>query len=160
LAYAPFSLQRRLIEGIWVGLVALALSALDGKNIRVSLRQLIPLTLVFPSTLFLLVGGISAVAQPTEPLFLPVGEIEVFRYMEANALPNAVVLAAYETSNALPAWAPVQVLIGHGPESADMKTLSPRVANFYQSATSDFERLELLDSFNISYVFWGLHELP
>ena len=36
LAYAPFNLQRRLLEGMWVALVTLALVAIEGWRSRSS----------------------------------------------------------------------------------------------------------------------------
>jgi len=158
LIYAPYPLQRRLAEGYWVILVALALvffDRLDGKK-TIALRWL--LGLAFPTTLFLLLGGANAVRTPEVPIFRPRAEVAAFRFLDEYAASDAVVLTSYETGNALPAWAPVFVVIGHGPESVGLAELAPRVARFYQGDSSDDERLGLLAEFDVDYVFWGPEE--
>jgi hypothetical protein len=79
----------------------------------------------------------------------------LFEYLQAQAPPGAAVLAAYETSNPMPAWAPVRVLIGHGPESIHLAELKPQVEAFYTFGMTDQQRLELIRRFDVRYVFWG-----
>jgi uncharacterized membrane protein len=69
-----------------------------------------------------------------------------------------VVLAPYADSNALPAWAPLRVLVGHGPESVGPKQLAAGVFNFYERRISDEQRLQLLSNYDVDYVFWGPNE--
>jgi uncharacterized membrane protein len=66
-----------------------------------------------------------------------------------------VVLCAYDTGNALPAWAPVFVVIGHSTESVGIANITPRLIEFYQDDTKDTDRLALLDEFGVDFVFWG-----
>jgi uncharacterized membrane protein len=111
--------------------------------------------LIFPSTIFLLFGGFTTAVRPNEPAFRRAAEVATFEFLAQHATSGEVVLASYATSNALPAWAPLNVLIGHGPESANLRELMPRVERFYQPATADEERRNLLQEFNIRYVFRG-----
>ena len=163
LAYAPFSMQRRLVEGSWVALVSLALCAWLPRYQRADLasrrRQmalavcLLPVFLI--SNLLLLLGGFRSAASPAPPLFRPAAEVAAYEYLQANAPPGSAVLTAYGAGNALPAWAPVNVLTGHGPESAYGATVNPLVEAFYRSDTPDAARLDLIRRFNLRYVFWG-----
>jgi hypothetical protein len=162
LAYAPLDLQRRLTEGVWLAWCVLALAALEqpfGKPARVARQPLdirfTPLWLAFPSTLFLLLGGLLAVWYPTQPVFRAAAQVQVFDYLERNATSRAAVLGAFDTSNALPAWAPVRVLVGHGPESIHKPELEPQISAFYQSQTSDDQRRAFIDRFAIAYILWG-----
>lgn len=159
LAYAPLGLQRRLPEGVWVAWVALAMLALEGlaQTAGAARRRwaALPLWLLFPSTALLLMGGLLAVSRPNTPLFRPGDEVRLFEYLQSQAPPATVVLAAYETSNPLPAWAPVRVLIGHGPESIHLSQLRPQVEAFFAPQTPDAQRLDLIRRFNVRYVFWG-----
>jgi uncharacterized membrane protein len=52
----------------------------------------------------------------------------------------------------------LRVVAGHGPESANLALLLPRVEAFYDAATSDGTRILLLDEFDVAYVFWGPEE--
>ena len=96
-----------------------------------------------------------AVSHPAWPVFQPAGQVAAFTELASTAKTGQVVLAAFETGNALPAWAPVRVLIGQGPESVNLAELKPRVAQFYQANTPAADRRALLDEFQVRYVFWG-----
>ena len=159
LAYAPVNLQRRLPEGVWVALVILAMKAFDYPVAEVPKRLLgatpVLLLVCLPSSLFLLVGGILTASRPGLPLFRPVDEVKAFEFLAVEGEVGDVVLASYQTGNALPAWAPVRVVIGLGPESIGLSELQPRVERFYASQTSDEERRGLLQDYQVSYVFRG-----
>jgi len=163
LAYAPTNLQRRLPEGSWVALIALSIVGLNTvqreKTVRFSKWPSWILTaLLLPGSIILIIGGISAASNPGIPLFRPEGEILAFEYIREHSRPNDVVLASYETGNVLPAWAPVYVVIGHGPESIHLQQLSVQVDNFFKQVTINTDRIQLLEDLKIRYVFWGPFE--
>jgi hypothetical protein len=152
LIYAPYNLQRRLAEGAWVALITLALVVIENRPPRWMSYSLF---LLIPSTILLWVGGMLSASRPALPLFRPSAEIAAFEFLAHEASPGTVVMAAYETANALPAWATVQVIIGHGPESPGFSELKPRIDQFYSLSTSETERLSLLQEFGVRYLFWG-----
>jgi hypothetical protein len=163
LAYAPISIQRRLVDGIWVVLVVLMLIGYQWiEKIRptLNLRWCLPVMVCFtiPSAVILVVGGIIAVLKPSEPIFRPNSEVAAFQFLGGFVQPNDVVLASYETGNALPAWAPVRVLIGLGPESAYLPEFSRQVEIFYDNDSNDAARQAIIEKYAIRYVFWGPHE--
>jgi hypothetical protein len=174
LAYAPYNLQRRLPEGVWVALITLSMYAFSyrssnqifGKDKLRTSRQrsrtvfliIILFILSIPSALLLVFGGIMAVRDVGSPLFRPTDEVLVFEYLAREGAPWSVVLSSYETGNALPAWAPMRVVIGHGPESVGLEDLRKQVASFFDAETSDTQRVELLSEYGIHYVFWGPSE--
>jgi hypothetical protein len=158
LAYAPYSLQRRLPEALWVALVILAVRWIASQTsiIRRWMPKLIGVS--FLTTIVLLLGGIISVLNPYTPLFRPADEVRAFVYLAENARVDSIVLASFDTSNAMPAWAPVRVLLGSGPESVNLKTMNSRVACFYRTDCPDSERLALLREFKINYIYWGPDE--
>jgi hypothetical protein len=165
LAYAPLNLQRRLPEGVWIAWIVLALAALSALQdvqdpVRKRTKRLAELGLwmAFPSTLLLLWAGFIAAGNPAAPLFLPVSQVQAFEQFNQLAQPGELVLCAYPTGNALPAYAPLRVMIGHGPESSKLSDLLPQVSAFYQSTTSLTEKHSLLCSQQVDYVFWGSEE--
>lgn len=159
LAYAPLDLQRRLTEGVWVAWITLAMLALERMALPAQVsrrrRATVLLWLLFPSALLLWAGGLLAASRPMEPLFRPEDEVRLFEFLQSNAQPGAAVLASYETGNPMPAWAPVRVAIGHGPESVDLEENRSLVGDFYGSGMTDEQRLELIRRLEIQYVFWG-----
>lgn len=155
LVYIPVDFQRRLAEGVWVAIVVLAVIAIENVRFRTPFHKFVPLALTLPSTLILLIGGYLSAISPSSPIYLPSQEIVAFEYLAGIAVDETVVLSSFDTGNALPAWAPVRVVIGHGPESIGLAEVRPRIAAFFQSSTAHQVRRELIDEFGVKYVFWG-----
>ncbi|MCL5428668.1 MAG: hypothetical protein M1347_02540 [Chloroflexi bacterium] len=173
LLYSPVTLQRRLAEGAWVMLVILALCAFEDERRRSkagvqgrriagerarSRRELWLFTMAFPSTLILLLGSLQVAQQVEPPVFRPSAEVKAFEELRQIATKGEVVLASYETGNALPAWVPLRLLAGHGPESVDLESLLPKIQAVYQGRTPDDTRFEFLQNYGVAYVFWGPSE--
>jgi hypothetical protein len=178
LAYAPVNLQRRLPEGIWISFIVLALirierrsfltqpvpfnstaDTIQGSNMKgARWMYLFLLALSIPSSLFIFTGGMMTAVNPGEPAFRLAEEVRAFDYLGENAAVGDVVLASYNTGNPLPAWAPVRVVIGHGPESARLQQLRAQVRAFFSEGQTESERLEFLRTLEISYMYWGPHE--
>jgi len=152
LAYAPYNLQRRLPEGVWTAFVILALLGVSQwrpvwRKVGIGL-----LAMGMLSSLILFLGGLIGVTQPARPLFVPAAEVEMLDALAEIAPKGAVVMANYEVSNELPAWAPVTTLIGHGPESIRLAEIRPRVEAFGELETTDAEREKLLEEFEVDFV--------
>lgn len=161
LAYAPHNLQRRFPEGIWVAFVTLALLGLAawavGSETKTRLAVLF-LVLTLPSSVLLLVGGVRVATFKGEPAFRRAEEVAAFAWLGALDAKGDVVLASFDTGNALPAWAPMQVVIGHGPESVGLAELEPQVAAFFGGGMTDLERESFLRARGVDFVFFGPHE--
>lgn len=156
LAYAPLDLQRRLTEGGWVALLLLAAVGLEPLIERRAVWLRIGYVgLLLPSTLLLTAASLVNLRHPAGPIYRARAEVAVFEWLASHAEAEAVVLAAYETGNALPAWAPVTVVAGHGPESAGLAELTPQLRRFYSAGASDAERLALVRRHEVDWVFWG-----
>jgi len=161
--YAPVGLQRRLSEGAWVMLNVLALCAFDGarkkgvQKVRDS-RELWLFSLALPSTLILFLGSLQAAQNVQPPVFRPDAEVSAFDQLRQIAAVGDVVLTSYETGNVLPAWVPIRVVAGHGPESVGLERLLPRIQAIYQGRTTDDTRLEFFQRYRVDYVFWGPNE--
>jgi uncharacterized membrane protein len=157
LAYAPYNLQRRLPDGIWIALLIMAMvgiaEGLKAGSQRWALRALMGLG--FLSTFLLFVGITFNVLKPALPLFRSAAEVRAFEFLAHQEIPDAVVLAAYETSNALPAWAPLRMLVGLGPESLNLEQFTERIACFYSTGCTDADRMAFIDEFKISYIWYG-----
>jgi hypothetical protein len=154
-AYGPITSQRRFLDGLWV--VLSVLTVVWVLKLKAPQRRLAYgwLLLAFPTTLFLLTGGFYYALHPGKPLFRPAHEVKAFEFLAAAAQPGDVVLASDDSANPLPAWAPVRLLNGHGPESIRGDLLRPRIACFYTAGCPEAERASLLDEFEVDFVFWG-----
>jgi len=155
LIYVPYDLQRRLAEGFWVCLIILFLIAMERLNRPLRRLGIFLLILTLPSCFIIYTGAISAVLNPTSPIFRPVDEVEVFQYLAEKTEEGSVIFCSYETGNALPAWSPDFVVVGHGPESVGINELLPKVDAFFNILTTNLVRKELLKDVKADYVFWG-----
>jgi hypothetical protein len=153
LLYLPLGLQRRFSEGAWVLLIMLALRAFDTRLVRDGRRWLFALAL--PTTLILWLGAMQAAWGAQPPVQRTADEVAVFTALKEQTEPGQIVLAAYSSSNALPAWAPLRVVAGHGPETVHFERYADDVQAFYQAATAASERIEILRRNQVDYVLWG-----
>jgi hypothetical protein len=161
LAYFPSNLQRRLPEGIWVAIVTLA--ALGMAELwqrrpwgKMFVRFSIACALI--SSALLLLGGLQAAARPDLPMFRPDGEVSAFQELERISPLNSIVLASYNTGNALPAWVSVRVLVGHGPESANLEENLPVVSAFFDEGWNANQRENFLEEKQVDFIFYGPFE--
>lgn len=161
LAYAPHNLQRRLPEGSWTALVALAAYGLSRLSMNARAKQVLRTGIVGFSLItpvLLIYGGVRVASSPEPPAFREESEIEAFSWLAQNASKDAIVLSSFETGNALPAWAPVHVVIGHGPESADLEALRPRVRDYFSGEMRESEQRSFLAAQGVDFVFFGPRE--
>ncbi len=163
LIYIPYSQQRRLLDGVWVGLTALAFVGLEASRTSQGrgrwlwrVRPVLLTTLIAP--LLLLAGSFQVAMHPAPPAFVPRDQAAVFECLAEQELRGEVALAAYATSNALPAWAPLRVVVGIGTLSVQADELQHKVAVFYDQDTTDEERAGILQSYDIRVVLWGPQE--
>lgn len=151
----PINTQRRLADGAWAALVTMAALYLDrpegspGRVLRWSWLM------AFPPAVVLLVGGAITARTPARPIFIPEQEVKAYLYLKEVSGKEDRVLSAFETGNALPAWAPVYVVLGHPVETLQLQETTQRVEAFYRGDLSEAEMTGLIHDFSIDYVFWG-----
>jgi hypothetical protein len=149
-----------LPDGVWVALLALLFYGLERlKNDTDRKKVSIVLSIILvPSSIFLLTGGIRTALVTNSPVYIPGSQAVAFEFLAEHVEDDSVVLTTYLTGNALPAWAPVRVVIGHGPESAGLEELQPAIERFYSPEMSEQERISLLTRYSVDYVFWEKDE--
>jgi hypothetical protein len=157
--YASVSIQRRLAEGVWVAMSVLVMAAIEKwRKGQRKAYQPVWLSIMFFTTMFLLVGSMQAAVNLRMPIFRPAQETQFFKAVRSQVEDGSVVLASFNTSNSLPAWAPVRVVIGHGPESVAVEENTQVAEAFYRVDTDDSARQKLLYEQGIDYVIFGPEE--
>jgi len=154
LVSAPVSTQRRLAEGVWAAVTIAVISYFEKRN-RLTIMEKGYLYLTFPTTILIFLGAVIVAGNASTPLFRPEPEIQVYNYLAGNAPSGAVVLAAYESGNNLPAWTPQRVVLGHGPETTNREQVEQEVERFFSLSSTDISREKLIEKFGVSYVLWG-----
>jgi hypothetical protein len=161
LAYAPHNLQRRLPDGTWVAVVCLAAMAVgawrtSGRIKAVAIRAMLLVSL--PSSAFLWILGVGVALDPRPPAFLDAAKVAAFEWLAGHGREGSVVLTGFRTGTALPAYAPVRVVIGHGAESIGLESNVVQVESFYRGAMTEAEQMEFLKEHKVAYVFYGSEE--
>lgn len=157
LAYAPLGIQRRLTEGGWVIIVTLAaigLSQWDPTSWRKTAVWGSFFALSLPSSLMVLLGSLEGAREPSLGPFVPWDQVAAFRFIGEEGNDGDVVLADYRASNALPAWAPARVPIGHGPESLELESHREIVDQFFSAQSMDTRR-NILDRYGADWFLVG-----
>jgi hypothetical protein len=158
LVYAPTNLQRRFSEGVWVALVVVALigvSRLPETTLKLGRYAA---GIIFLTPILFYTGSLIAIQEPAAPLYRPAAEILAFEYLASEAEHDTVILAGRNTSNPLPAWVPLRVVVGHGPESLNAEELTADVTTFFDAETAETERQVLITELDIRYIFLGPEE--
>ena len=155
LIYLPIGAQRRFVEGAWAAMVILALSWVENRGWKMRRFAAAWFSLSFLTPAIFYMGSLIAVLSPRTPLYRPAQEVKVFQYLAQTAKADEIILASFETSNALPAWAPFRVVTGHGPEGLNSKEMRRIVERFFNSGMNEAERVDFLNEHHVSYVFWG-----
>ena len=158
LVYLPFNLQRRLVEGVQVPLsllAALGISSFRWQGPR--LRALLGLLLVALSltNVMLVAGNCLSLRGKPAPIYRDAGEVAALDWLNQQVESDDVVLAAYETGNYLPTRVKARAFVGHGPESVHADEKKRLVAYFFDGATDDAWRRDLLSQYGVDWVFWG-----
>jgi hypothetical protein len=181
LLYSPLPPQRRFIQGVHVPLAVLAAAGFvqivlpRWQNGRLWQRLIthpryetaklrrfvIVLFLLFMSFsniyLWLDVTRIAAVTQP-DLFFRPVAEVQAANWLRENVPGTAVILGSYQTGNFVAAQAGQRVVLGHWAETVDIMAKETAVNQFFSSSTSNAWRQDLLDQFDVDYVWYGPRE--
>jgi hypothetical protein len=170
LVYLPFNLQRRLVEGVQVPLSLLAAwglgqisnlepRATSDKRQAASVRRWLIVSVVLVAlslTNVLLVAGNALVLRRCPAsVYRDVAEIVALDWLDQQVEPDDVVLSSYETGNYLPARVWARVFVGHGPETVRFAEKMALMRRFFDAATDNAWRQDLLQEYSIDYVFWG-----
>lgn len=166
LAYVPWNLQRRFLEGVQVplgllagvGLVEGLLSWGGQRNRRRWLAQVVVVALAATSNLYLTAGLVLAAASRAPTLFWPADVLAGVDWLGRNSAWDETVLASFEVGNLIPARIGHRVVLGHWIETLGYTEKRRQVAAFYTADMPEAERRELLERWAVRYVYLGPQE--
>jgi hypothetical protein len=164
LVYIPFNLQRRFSLGVQVPLSILAAlglwQLLDNRRTVLRRWRIVSVGVVgllSLSNFFILTSAGWEVSQQSPPIFHLGAEVDAADWLGAHLAPDQVVLAAYQTGNYLPTRMPARVFIGLSTETANLETKDSLLHRFFGAGDDAFRR-QLLEDYNVTYVFYGPFE--
>jgi hypothetical protein len=154
---APIPTQRRFAEGIWVVLVAGFFGFFTDKD-QIPIYGKILLGCLLPTSVIILWGAATRAANPSEPVFLPRDEINAYAFFAETIPRDSIVLSTFGTGNTLPAWAPITVIQGHGPETINRERLGKEIEAFFLSTRGGGDCGNFLHEKQVDFIFWGPQE--
>lgn len=181
LLYMPLRPQRRFVQGVHVPLSILASAGflqtllpwvkqttlwkkvvdLPRYSPETLSRFLVMLFVLFMSlsNFYVLASvSVSSANQQLDTIFRPVDEIEMTRWLRHEVPATSVLLADYLTGNYVAANGGHRVVLGHWAETMGYEEKQEAVATFFDSASGDQFRLELLSTYGVDFVWHGPRE--
>ena len=181
LAYLPFTLQRRMLEGLHVPLCVLATMGMFEYLLpaltRMSwlqrlaawrrydtpgLRRLLlfsTIAVTLPSNLYLVAGSSLAAVQDDPSLYYSQEEMGAVDWLRNNTERSETVLASYPMGRLIPARAGNRVFMGHFIETVEVQRKKELATTFFRADTTDDFRRNLLNEYHIRYVLHGPREM-
>jgi hypothetical protein len=165
LAYLPWNLQRRFLEGLQVPLGMLAGVGLvegflqGGRRLWHRVEIALVVALAAMSNLYLTVGLTAAAAIRQAPVaFTPTDVLEGVDRLGESSSWDETVLSGFETGSLIPARIGHRVVLGHWMETVDYDAKHRAVSEFYATDTADEARRALAEAWGVSYVIYGPQE--
>jgi hypothetical protein len=90
--------------------------------------------------------------------FLTNGQVSAMQYLESQVTSEDVVLASIDMGQFVPALTGARSFLGHWAQTLDFFGKQKMVNDFFQSATTDAERQQILEQYNVDYVIHGAQE--
>ena len=162
LVYLPFSLQRRMMTGLYIPVALLAVAGMLWlrPHRRRFGRWLVPAMLSFSmvTNLLVLAAGMAGALVlkegiPNQDIFFSRAEVQALEWLKANTPENAVILAPPLVGLQIPAWAGRRVVYGHPFETPDALAVKTQVSGFFEGKLTQSEVDDLIQGKKVSYIF-------
>lgn len=89
------------------------------------------------------------------PYFLHQSEYDAMQWLDANTPQDAIVLSAYEPGRYIPGISGRRAFLSHWAQTVDFYGKRDFVLAFFDPATPDARRRQVLDEFGVDYILYG-----
>jgi hypothetical protein len=163
----PVRFERRLLLGLAVPLCLLAalwfykyLIPFLHKN-AFAAKKILPVAailLILPSNIRYVFEEYEYFVKYSNNYCLPAGDYKAFSWMDRNVKRDSVVFAFYSSGVYMPGLTGCKVYAGHYDQTLDAVRKKKETGVFYETATHDSFRVELLSKSNAEYLYYGSFE--
>lgn len=170
-AHLPLRFQRRLLGGVQFPIAVLAAFVLAGwvvpwiarrlggrKAIAVGLVTAVLLPLEIATPYYVRDIDWREIRRFRHPVWMTAPEGDLLRAIDREAVPGQSVLSSYDFGMYVPGFAGARAFLGHYALTIDSEGKRRDVARFFDAATDDAWRRELVGRFGIDFVAWTAHE--
>jgi hypothetical protein len=111
--------------------------------------------LILPTNLYLWTWRFIDLKRHDYPYYLHNDELAAFKWLEANAKPDDVVLSSLETGQYLPMFTGAHAYLAHWAQTLDFFSKQKAVERFFSINATDAQRQAILQSHDVDYVLIG-----
>ena len=158
LLYVPFSLQRRLMLGLYIPLVALAAFGIEDLLRRNPLRwRRLPglvIGLSLPTNLVVIMLAGFGIFLHAPELYLKGTQFQALAWIRGNTAEHSLVLASPEMGLRIPGWTGRRVIYGHPFETTHAVEEKRAVEDFFSERMSQTEMEAFLSQRKVDLIFW------
>jgi hypothetical protein len=172
LIYLPFHFRIMLLTGYQLPLAVMATWVIYdrimpwlaerqdawGRVRLASISRWVPLLFllaVLPTNLYLFAWRLVDLNRHTYPYYLHTSELAAFQWIEDNGRADDVVLSSFDIGHYLPGFTGSRAFLANAVMTMDFFYKHDAVSAFYGDRMSDDERLQLLQRYNVRYIFHG-----
>lgn len=162
LLYAPINVQRRLTQGLFFPMAAMAALGLQSisRRWRVLFAPvlLMTFTLSVPSNITVVLAGLDGVSRLEPRVVLSQAEADAYHWADDQIPPGSLILAGETAGNRLPAFADVRVVFGHPFETPQATAERDWMEAMYSWSGDANIGLDQLRARGVEYVYFGHEE--
>jgi len=174
LLYSPFPFQRRLMQGLQIPMILLAVFGLQfiykylqqkltAKNFDFYINNkylaIILFILLFTSSnINNWIREIAVFAEIYPQLYVHNSSITGYDWLKNNTIADTVILTDLYNGNLIPGRTGRKVYIGHGVETLFFESKLMQMVWFYSTNNLDAKKIKFLQQGNIDYIFYSPNE--
>ncbi|MGD1993861.1 MAG: hypothetical protein PVI59_11770 [Anaerolineae bacterium] len=113
---------------------------------------------VLPTNVYLFAWRFVDLGRHGAPFYLHRDEVAALEWLDANTLPDAVVLSSLTVGQYVPPLAGNTAFLAHWAQTVDFYDKRDRVTRFFDNDIEEADRLETVCTFGVDYVFHGPSE--
>lgn len=110
---------------------------------------------ILPTNLYLWLWRFVDLGRHDYPYYLYNDEIAALAWLEANAEPDDVVLSSLTIGHYIPGLTGTHAFLAHWAQTLDFYGKSAMVEEFFAEGTDDACRQQILQQYNVDYIFYG-----
>lgn len=116
------------------------------------------LLLIIPTNIYLLAWRFVDLNRHDYPYYIYQGEYQALKWLEHNAPAGAVIMSAMEVGQFIPGISGKKAFLGHWAQTVNFYAKRDVVKEFFDLQTGEERRREIINQYDVDYVFWGMVE--
>lgn len=113
------------------------------------------IVLILPTNIYLLLWRFIDLARHDYPYYLHRDEVTAMAWLESNAQPEDITLSSLTIGQYIPALTGTHAFLAHWAQTVDYYGKEDMVNKFFSQTSPDAYRRQIVDDFQVDYIFYG-----